>query len=57
MPEDGATRLTFISLNTRGVPVIGSRLARRYAAVGTALEAGDADVVCFQEVFTARSGT
>jgi endonuclease/exonuclease/phosphatase family metal-dependent hydrolase len=52
MPEDGATRLTFISLNTRGVPVIGSRLARRYAAVGTALEAGDADVVCFQEVFT-----
>jgi sphingomyelin phosphodiesterase 2 len=52
MPEDGTTRLTLISLNTRGVPVIGSRLVRRYAAIGTALEAGDADVVCFQEVFT-----
>lgn len=52
MPEDGATRLTLMSLNTRGVPVIGSRLARRYAAVGAAVEAGDADVACFQEVFT-----
>ena len=52
MPEDGATRLTLMSLNTWGVPVIKSRLAQRYAVVGTAIEAGDADVVCFQEVFT-----
>jgi hypothetical protein len=52
MTEDEATRLAVVSLNTRGVPVIGSRLAQRYAAVGAALEAGDADVACFQEVFT-----
>ncbi len=51
MPEDLA-RLVIVSLNTRGIPVIGSRLADRYAVIGTALETGDAEVVCFQEVFT-----
>lgn len=45
-------RLTVVSFNTRGIPVTGSRLATRYAAIGAELEAGDADVVCFQEVFT-----
>lgn len=40
------------SLNTRGIPVTGSRLAQRYAAIGAAFEAGDADVVCVQEVFS-----
>jgi sphingomyelin phosphodiesterase 2 len=40
------------SLNTRGIPVTGSRLARRYAAIGAGFEAGDADVVCVQEVFS-----
>jgi sphingomyelin phosphodiesterase 2 len=44
--------VTLVSLNTRGVPLIGSRLAQRYAAIGTALEAGDAEVACFQEVLT-----
>jgi hypothetical protein len=52
MPEDLAVRLTVLSLNTRGIPVIGSRLADRYAMIGSALEAGDAEVACFQEVFT-----
>jgi endonuclease/exonuclease/phosphatase (EEP) superfamily protein YafD len=40
------------SLNTRGIPVAGSRLAQRYAAIGAEFEAGDADVVCVQEVFS-----
>lgn len=30
----------------------GSRLAQRYAAIGAEFEAGDADVVCVQEVFS-----
>jgi endonuclease/exonuclease/phosphatase (EEP) superfamily protein YafD len=45
-------RVTLVSLNTRGVPLFGSRLAQRYAAIGTALEGGDGEVVCFQEVLT-----
>jgi sphingomyelin phosphodiesterase 2 len=40
------------SFNTRGIPVTGSRLAQRYAAIGAVFEAGDADVVCAQEVFS-----
>ncbi len=44
--------VTLVSLNTRGVPLIGSRLAQRYAAIGTALKAGDAEVACFQQVLT-----
>ncbi len=43
---------SLVSLNTRGVPLFGSRLAERYATIGSALEAGDAEVVCFQEVLT-----
>jgi sphingomyelin phosphodiesterase 2 len=41
-----------VSLNTRGIAPIGSGLAGRYAAIGAALNAGDAEVACFQEVFT-----
>jgi len=52
MPEELASRVSVVTLNTRGVPVIGSRLAGRYAVIGTALEAGDADVACLQEVLT-----
>jgi len=44
--------LTVASLNTRGIPLTGSRLAERYAAIGAGFDAGDADVVCVQEVFT-----
>ena len=52
MAEDPAARLTVVSLNTRGVPVFGSALADRYAAIGAALDGGDADVVCAQEVLS-----
>ena len=52
MPEDLASRVAVVSLNTRGIAPAGSHLAGRYAAIGTALDAGDADVACFQEVFT-----
>jgi endonuclease/exonuclease/phosphatase family metal-dependent hydrolase len=44
--------LTIASLNTRGIPLTGSQLAARYAAIGAGFDAGDADVVCCQEVFT-----
>ena len=43
--------LTIASL-TRGIPLTGSQLAERYAAIGDGFDAGDADVVCCQEVFT-----
>ena len=52
MPEQLAGRLSVASLNTRGVPVLGSQLAGRCAAIGTAFEAGPAEVACFQEVLT-----
>ena len=44
--------LTIASLNTRGIPLTGSQLAERYAAIGAGFDAGDADLVCCQEVFT-----
>ncbi len=44
--------VTIASLNTRGIPLTGSQLAGRYAAIGAGFDAGDADVVCCQEVFT-----
>src|SRR5690348_18428181 len=44
--------LTIASLNTRGIPLTGSQLAGRYAAIGAGFDAGDADVVCCQEVLT-----
>jgi endonuclease/exonuclease/phosphatase family metal-dependent hydrolase len=52
MREELAARVTVISLNTRGVPVIGSRLAQRYSVIGAALDAGDTDIACLQEVLT-----
>src|SRR6201989_1429706 len=44
--------LTIASLNTRGIPLTGSQLAERYAAIGAGFDAGDADVICCQEVLT-----
>jgi len=44
--------LTIASLNTRGIPLTGSQLAERYAVIGAGFDAGDADVVCCQEVLT-----
>ena len=44
--------VTIVSLNTRGIPLTGSQLTERYAAIGAGFDAGDADVVCCQEVFT-----
>jgi sphingomyelin phosphodiesterase 2 len=44
--------VTIASLNTRGIPVIGSRLAERYAVIGTKFDTGEADVVCLQEVLS-----
>lgn len=44
--------LTVVTLNTRGIPLAGSHLAERLVAIGARLDAGDADVVCLQEVVT-----
>ncbi len=52
MSGDAGARVTVQTLNTRGVPITGSGLPGRYAAIGAVLAAGDADVVCFQEVIT-----
>lgn len=52
MSQDVGARVIVVTLNTRGIPVLGSGLAGRYAAIGAALAAADADVVCFQEVIT-----
>jgi endonuclease/exonuclease/phosphatase family metal-dependent hydrolase len=46
------TRITVASLNIRGVPLTGSRLAARCRAIGAYFEAADPDLVCFQEVMT-----
>ncbi|WP_405061185.1 endonuclease/exonuclease/phosphatase [Kribbella sp. NBC_01505] len=45
-------QLTVASLNTRGMPLRGSRLGERYAAIGGVFEASEVDVVNFQEVLT-----
>lgn len=46
------TDVTVASLNIRGIPPAGSRLAVRCQAIGSFFEASDVDVVCFQEVYT-----
>jgi endonuclease/exonuclease/phosphatase (EEP) superfamily protein YafD len=54
MPEDLAARVDVVSLNTRGIRLTEATLAQRYAVIGAALDAGDADVACFQEALTWR---
>jgi sphingomyelin phosphodiesterase 2 len=49
--EVSRNELTVVTLNTCGLPR-GARLAARYGVIGARLDAGDADVVCLQEVFT-----
>jgi len=44
--------LTVASLNTRGIPIRGSRLGERYTAIAGVFEASTVDVVNFQEVLT-----
>lgn len=46
------TSVTAASLNVRGVPVVGSHLAERCAAIGEAFETSEVAVVNFQEVHT-----
>jgi endonuclease/exonuclease/phosphatase family metal-dependent hydrolase len=50
--ETSRDRLTIASLNTRGIPLLGSHLAERYGAIAGAFEAAAVDVVSFQEVLT-----
>lgn len=46
------TDVRVASLNIRGIPLTGSRLAARCQAIGAFFEASDVDVACFQEVHT-----
>lgn len=46
------TDVTVASLNIRGIPLTGSRLAARCQAIGAFFETSDVDVACFQEVHT-----
>jgi endonuclease/exonuclease/phosphatase (EEP) superfamily protein YafD len=52
MAEQLAPRVRVVTLNSWGVAIRASQLASRYAVIGAEFEAGQADVVCFQEVFT-----
>jgi endonuclease/exonuclease/phosphatase family metal-dependent hydrolase len=45
-------RLTIATLNTRGLPLKGSRIAERFAAIAAEFDTGDINLVCLQEVFT-----
>ncbi|MEV6286494.1 endonuclease/exonuclease/phosphatase family protein [Kribbella sp. NPDC051770] len=49
-----ADMLTLATLNTRGLPLRGTRIEERFAAIAAEFDAGDADVVCLQEVYTYR---
>lgn len=44
-------KLTVATLNARGLPLKGTRLAERFAAIAAELDAGEIDLVCLQEVF------
>jgi endonuclease/exonuclease/phosphatase (EEP) superfamily protein YafD len=52
MAEHPAPRVRVATLNTWGVAIRASQLASRYSVIGAEFEAGPADVVCFQEVFS-----
>ncbi len=52
MGEQLAGRLAVASFNTWGIHILSSGQAARYTAIGSEFEAGRADVVCFQEVFS-----
>jgi sphingomyelin phosphodiesterase 2 len=45
-------RVTVATLNTLGIHIVKSRLPTRYKLIAAAFEAGDADVVCVQEIAT-----
>jgi endonuclease/exonuclease/phosphatase family metal-dependent hydrolase len=51
-PEGHTGQVVVASLNTRGMPVTGSRLPARYAEIARAFEASPAQIVNFQEVLS-----
>lgn len=52
MHAPSGDRVTVATLNTLGIHVVKSRLPTRYKLIAAAFEAGDADVVCVQEIAT-----
>ena len=51
-PPPRSDQVTVATLNTLGLHIIKTRLPTRYKLIADAFEAGDADVVCVQEVAT-----
>ncbi|MEV5965002.1 endonuclease/exonuclease/phosphatase family protein [Kribbella sp. NPDC051952] len=49
-----ASRLTVATLNTRGLPLKGSRISERFTAIAAHFNASEIDLVCLQEVFAYR---
>ncbi|WP_432890613.1 endonuclease/exonuclease/phosphatase family protein [Kribbella sp. CA-245084] len=45
------TQLTVATLNTRGLPLKGTRVAGRFAAIAAELDSSKIDLVCLQELF------
>ncbi|MFG1911592.1 endonuclease/exonuclease/phosphatase family protein [Kribbella sp. NPDC048928] len=45
-------RLTVASLNVHGLPLKGTRVAERFAAIAAEVDAGDIDLICLQEMFS-----
>ncbi|WP_433008944.1 endonuclease/exonuclease/phosphatase family protein [Kribbella sp. CA-294648] len=45
------TRLTVATLNIRGLPLKGTRMAERFGAIASELNTSDIDLICLQEVF------
>lgn len=48
MADTTTTRLTVATLNTRGLPLKGTRIAERFAAIAAEIDASDIDLVCLQ---------
>ncbi|RZU12689.1 endonuclease/exonuclease/phosphatase family metal-dependent hydrolase [Kribbella rubisoli] len=45
------TQLTVATLNIRGLPLKGTRVAGRFAAIAAELDSSKIDLICLQEVF------
>jgi sphingomyelin phosphodiesterase 2 len=52
VPDADRGQLSIASLNTRGIPLLGSQLAQRYRLIADAFESSSVDIICLQEVFT-----
>ena len=52
MQPPSSDQVTVATLNTLGIHIVKSRLPTRYKLIAAAFEAGNADIVCVQEIAT-----